>query len=164
MPSTPARPLPDLFRERFTWMRFSSITGPCCLSRTIVVCITLRKAASLIVYTKTSFKAPKLKSPTRGKKRTTENFLNIPVIGSMAKQGHNNSENTKRACRASGGKSRTKSYSSGGLRGGLTLSDNCNVDKASVWAEPHVTLTMCFPTKACTSLGRAIALTVPSPN
>jgi len=38
IPSGPARP--PLLRDRFTWIRFSSITGPCCLSRTIVACTT----------------------------------------------------------------------------------------------------------------------------
>lgn len=31
---------------RVTWMRFSSTTGPCCRSRTIVACTTFRKATS----------------------------------------------------------------------------------------------------------------------
>ena len=44
LPSSPARP--PLLRERFTCMRFISITGPCCLSRIMVACTTLRNAAS----------------------------------------------------------------------------------------------------------------------
>lgn len=47
IPSTPARPPLDL--DRFTCILFSSMTGPWCLSRTIVAWTTFLNVASLMV-------------------------------------------------------------------------------------------------------------------